>query len=250
MRLREPAICLRAIDYSETSQVLRFITRGAGIVGLVGKGTKRPKSKSGGAIDLMAEGDLVFTTGRGEGLGILVEFSETVSRLSVRRQAGRLNAGLYAVELVGEMLAEHDPHPEVFDLLHSLLLRLAEPHAPVPAVLAYFQWRLLRHVGLLGQMDRCVSCGALVTAPGGGDVYFSSADGGLLCRSCELTAPDRHRVDSATTRALVALASAEAGRKTSLPPDQARAANRLLDYHVTEQLGKRLKMARHVVVGP
>ena len=37
----------------------------------------------------------------------------------LRREAGRLNAGLYMIELVGEMLPEADPHEEVFDLLRD-----------------------------------------------------------------------------------------------------------------------------------
>ncbi|MCK4602197.1 MAG: DNA repair protein RecO, partial [Phycisphaerae bacterium] len=118
MRHRQPAICLRASDYSETSQVVAFLTRAEGVVRLLAKGTKRAKSKSGGAIDLLSEGDLVFTLGRSGGLGTLMEFSETVSHTPLRRQADRLNAALYVIELAGEMLAPDDPHPEVFDLLH------------------------------------------------------------------------------------------------------------------------------------
>ena len=60
MRHREPAICIRATDYSETSQVVCFLTRGAGLVRLLAKGSKRAKSATGGAIDLLSEGDLVF----------------------------------------------------------------------------------------------------------------------------------------------------------------------------------------------
>ena len=54
MRHRQPAIALRTTDYSETSQVVHFLTREMGGVRLLAKGTKRPKSKSGGAIDLMS----------------------------------------------------------------------------------------------------------------------------------------------------------------------------------------------------
>ncbi|GAG45812.1 unnamed protein product, partial [marine sediment metagenome] len=55
MRHRQPAICLRASDYSETSQVVAFLTRAEGVVRLLAKGAKRAKSKSGGALDLLSE---------------------------------------------------------------------------------------------------------------------------------------------------------------------------------------------------
>jgi len=59
-------------------------------VRLLGKGTKRPKSKSGGAIDLLSEGELVFSGGARDGLGTLIEFTETVSRADLRRDGARL----------------------------------------------------------------------------------------------------------------------------------------------------------------
>jgi DNA repair protein RecO (recombination protein O) len=243
---REPAICLRAVDYSETSQVLQFLTRNAGVLSLMGKGTKRPKSSTGGAVDLLAEGELVFIAKKREGLGVLVEFTESVSRRSLRTHAVALNAALYALELAGESLAENDPHPDVFDLLHNVLVRLAEPNVPVPAVMAYFQWRLLRNVGLLGQMHACTGCG--VGASGGpGRVYFSSAQGGLLCGVCERPVAQKIRVDEQALAGLAALAAAEAGHKANLADPQARAVLRLLDYHVTYQLGHRLRMSRHVI---
>ena len=250
MRQRERAICLRTTDYSETSQVLHFLTRGAGAVRVLGKGTKRPKSKSGGAIDLLSEGQLVFVSPPRDALGVLVEFSETVSRPALRKEAGRLNAALYAIELVAEMLPAGDPHPEVFDLLHNALSRLAQPDAPTGAVLAYFQWRLLRHAGLMGDLTKCVGCGGFVqgaTGSVGADVYFSSRQGGLLCGGCEAAATEKYRLDGAVLAGLAALAAAAGGAKVHLPARQAQGVNRMLAYHAQQQLGKRLKMARHAI---
>jgi DNA repair protein RecO (recombination protein O) len=250
MRTRETAICLRATDYSETSQVVRFLTRGSGAVSLIAKGSKRPKSTTGGAIDLFSEGDLVYS-GRSTGaLGTLMEFSETVTHAGIRADAGRLNTALYALEATGDALAEADPHPEVFDLLHATLGRLDQVDSRPPAVLAWFQWRLLRLVGLLGDLTHCVSCGVdILGGPAAQrrDVCFSSTQGGLLCGGCELTATEKLRLDDAALAGLAALAAAEAGRKASLGDNEARAANRVLAYHLAHQLGRPPRMARYVI---
>ncbi len=248
MRHRDQAICLRTTDYSETSQIVHFLTREAGVVRLLAKGTKRPKSKSGGAIDLLAEGDLMFSIRNIEALGTLMEFSETVSHSDLRRDAVRLNASLYAIELVGGMLAEADPHPEVFDLLHKTLGRLGQADAPIGAVIAYFQWRLLRHTGLLGGLAACVACGMPVAEiPQQGNVYFSSREGGILCDGCEAGHAEKFRIEPAVLGALAALAAAEAGKKVTLRDAQADGVNRLLCYHITHQLGKNLRMAKYVL---
>lgn len=258
MRLREPAICLRTTDFSETSQIVHFLTRTWGVARMIAKGTKRPKSKSGGAIDLLSEGDLVFMASSRQTLGTLIEFSETVARPTLRKEAGRLDAALYAIELAGEMLAEADPHAEVFDLLHSFLARLEQAGSPVQAVLAYFQWRLLRHVGLLGELDACVSCGEQViaakTAEGADgdktilDIFFSSRQGGLLCAGCETATTEKYRLDAAALTGIATLRAVESGtRGILLPEKSARALNRLLSYHVAQQLGKQMRMARHAI---
>ena len=249
MRQREQAICLRSSDYSETSQVVVFLTREAGVVHVLAKGTKRPKSKSGGAIDLFSEGELVYTPSRSGGLGTLVEFVESVTRRELRSDAARLNAGLYLIEATAQMLATEDPHAEVFDLLHNALERLKDPEAPILAVAAYFLWRLTHHVGLLGQLDDCVACGAAMEQ-GRERRWFSSTQGGLLCEGCAAQVNERVPLDRQTQAALTVLAAAAGGRKVSLAESQALQAAKLLNYHVTHQLGKSLKMARHVLGPP
>ncbi|MBS3733828.1 MAG: DNA repair protein RecO [Phycisphaerae bacterium] len=249
MRNRDQAICIRTADYSETSQVVSFLTRDAGVVRLIAKGTKRPKSKSGGAIDLLTEGDLVYTARSAEALGTLVEFTESASHAALRRDARRLNAALYAIELVGEILPVGDAQRASFDLLHNTLGRLGEADAPLQPVLAYFQWRLLQQVGLLGDMTACVVCGRPVTDT---EAWFSSREGGLLCGGCEAGIIEKYRLDAAARAGLAALTAVQRGparraRRIALPDSQAVAANRVLAYHVREQLGKPLRMARFAI---
>lgn len=251
MRQRDRAICLRAIDYSETSQVVHFLTRAGGVVRLLAKGSKRPKSKTGGPIDLLAEGDLVYSSSTRTTLGTLMEFSETVSRNALHKREPLLNAGLYMIELAHDLLAEADPHPEVFDLLHSGLERLAASPDKAQQILAYFQWRLLRNVGVLGELKACVSCGLELAGTGQAakEIYFSSIQGGLLCIACEAAAVEKYRLEPADLAAMAVLAAAEAGKKVALDLRQAQAANRLLAYHVSHQLGHPPRMARHALAG-
>ncbi len=252
MRYREPAICLRTVDFGETSQVVHFLTRDAGIVHLMAKGTKRPKSKAGGAIDLTSEGELVFISKASGAMGTLVEFSETVSHLGLRKNREKLFAAMFMLELVSATLLEGDPHPDLFALIHNGLARLDEGDSNSLAVTAYFQWRLLRHVGLSIRIDRCVSCdGDLASSQSAraGKVYFSSSLGGLICRNCEAAVAQKKRITPETLAGLDALLAAESGQRTNLPDNQARGVNRLLVYHIQQQIGKPLHLARHIT-GP
>lgn len=249
MRYREPAICLRTVDYSETSQVVHLLTRDAGIVHLMAKGTKRPKSKAGGAIDLTSEGELVFISKASGAMGTLVEFTESVSHLGLRKDRARLFAAMFMLELVSATVLEGDPHRDLFALVHNGLARLDEEDSNSLAVTAYFQWRLLRHVGLSIRIDRCVSCdGKLASNQSArtGEAYFKSSLGGLICRDCEASVAEKKRITADTLAGLDALLAAESGRPANLTDTQARGVNRLLAYHIQQQIGKELHMARHI----
>ena len=254
MATREKAICLRTSDYSETSQVLQFLTRGSGVARLLAKGSKRAKSKSGGAIDLLSEGDLVYAAS-GSGLGTLMEFTETDSRGELRRDARKLYAAVYMLELAGEMLAESDPHPEVYDLLHNSLARLGQPDAPTAAVLAFYQWRMLVSVGLLGQLARCAVCDQPVLGESGASrgAYFSASEGGLLCRDCEGTIAEKSPISPLGLAGLAALYAAtesrRRGAKVALPDAQAGEINRMFAYYASHAIGKELRLARHAISG-
>ena len=251
MSTTDQAICLRTTDWSETSQVVHLLTRQTGVVRLLAKGTKRAKSKSGGALDFFSEGGVVFAGAGREALGTLMEFVEEVIHTDIRADLRRLRIGLFMLELTSALLPEVDPYPEVFDLLHNALARLGQADASPPAVLAYFQYRLLRHVGLLGEVRSCIACGstgvpvAAATTPE--LPYFSSSAGGLLCRNCEPAATEKMSAGEGGAAALATLAAAEAGRRVKLPDDWAEQANRLLAYHAEYQLGRRLKTARQAL---
>lgn len=249
MSRSEPAVCLAVRDYSETSQIVHFLTPGDGVVRLMAKGTKRKKSKSGGAVDLFSEGIAVYTRKNPDTLGNLLEFSETVSHTALRADTARLNTALYALELAGKLVPEGDPHPRVFTLLSNALSRLGDDDAPLLSVLAYFQKQVLVRVGLLGEIEKCTGClkdlcAAGTESPGG--VYYSQREGGLLCAACGAGTGEKMRVDRAALVGLEAIRAAESGRNPGMDAKTARAAVRFLDNIVAGILSRPLRMSRYL----
>jgi len=58
---------------------------------------------------------------------------------------------------------------------------------------------------------------------------------------------EKYHLDGTALAALAALAAAARGRRVTLPPAQAAAANRVLAYHAAYQIGRPLRMARHAI---
>lgn len=237
--LKDNAISLRRLDYSETSQVLVFYTAVHGQQRLIAKGVKRStKTRFATGIDLLERGEVVFTRSArgGDALGLLAEWRQDSVHAPLRDRLDRLYAAQYVAELTAALTIDDDPHPGLFDALAAALQALCETDEPLAAVVK-FQAALLTEVGLSPRLEACVSCGTV--CPTNTDLYFSSHEGGLLCPDCE-----PHRVE----KRLVARGAVEPlAEGTPVPREHRTAAFDLLDYHVSHLMGRPPKLSRFVV---
>jgi DNA repair protein RecO (recombination protein O) len=246
-------ICLRKTEYSETSQILTLLSREYGIFRAIAKGahrrTKAGASKFDGGVDFLELGDAVFTHDPARDLATLTEWSLREGNLDVRRSLRAIHLGLYAGELVTRLTEEHDPHPELFDRLEATLVELGTPRRE-QAFLA-FELDLLRETGYLADLSRCADCGRPVDAGGGEPVYFSPARGGVVCRNCEGSTPDRQELDPRLLRLVQGMlrlprSNGSILRLPHLTRHQTDPINRIFASHVEHTLGRRLRMAKYV----
>ncbi|MHC4525928.1 MAG: DNA repair protein RecO, partial [Planctomycetota bacterium] len=159
MQIKDTVICLRAVNYSETSQVVTLFTRDSGKVGAMAKGSRRAKSSFDGPIELFSFGDVVFTVKDSGGqLAILTEFGQQPRFRMLSQNLGALNAALFAAELTEKFLEDHDPHPPLFDKLIKFLEMVQETKedSQILAWLILYQIRLLEETGVGLMLDACV----------------------------------------------------------------------------------------------
>lgn len=234
--IKDVAIVLKRLDYSETSQVLLFLTREHGPRRLIAKGIKRGTKKHfASGIDLLERGGIVFlpASRSSDGLGTLTEWQQLDAHLGLRNDLHRLYAAQYAAEITAAMTEEADPHPDLFDALSELLGHLARPGPPPFILLAAYQCTLLEAAGIWPDLNRCVNCGK--PAPAGRAGYYSATSGGLTCRQC-VTQLKEHRMVSGQT--LAALRERLFTERTS------RDAFDLLDYAISHAMGRPPRTAR------
>src|SRR3954469_5309666 len=158
---RDRCICLRKLEYSETSQILQLFGREHGLLRVIAKGahrrTKAGASKFDGGIDLLDVGDAVFTFDLARDLNTLTEWGLREGHLELRGSLRAMYLAQYAAELVALLFEEHDPHPAVFDSLLALLPELATPRAE--ETFLTFELDLLRNSGYLPELESCAECG-------------------------------------------------------------------------------------------
>ena len=245
-------ICLRKVEYSETSQILSLFGRTHGVMRVIAKGahrtTKQGASKFGGGIDLLDVGQAVFTLDLEKNLGTLTEWTLVEGNLELRRNLRGMYLAQYAAELVSYLIEEHDPHPDLYDRLEQTVADLATARQE-EAFLA-FELDLLRETGYLAEMQACVSCGSNLSERE--PAFFSAARGGVICRNCEGVVPDRMSVDQRLLRMAQQIlrlprANGEAQRLPRLTRFQTDPINRILAGHVEHTLGKRLRLPAYVL---
>jgi DNA repair protein RecO (recombination protein O) len=245
-------ICLRKVEYSETSQILTLFGREHGLVRVIAKGahraTKAGASKFGGGIDLLDVADAVFSHAAHKDLVPLTEWKLVEGHRELRRSLRAIYLGTYAAELVAALLEEHDPHPALFGRLEHTLAELATPR--IEQSFVSFQLDLLREAGLLPELSACINCGQ--PAAETGRTFFTPQHGGVVCRNCELSFPDRTEIDPRLLRVMTMLISRDG--QVATPPrlpiltrHQTDPINALIGDHVQYASGKRLRLARYVL---
>ena len=245
-------ICLRKVEYSETSQILLLFSREFGLQKVIAKGahrrTKAGSSKFDGGADLLDVGQAVFSHRLDKDMGLLTEWSLREGNLELRRNLRAMYLGLYAAELTGLLFEEHDPHGDLFDRLEATLLELGTPRLE-EAFLA-FELDLLRESGYLPELGACANCGSEVGPRE--PVYFSPGRGGILCRNCEGTEPDRASLDARLLSMLQLIlrlpkSNGAVQRLPRLTRHQTNPINRVLGDHLRNTLGRTLRMPAYII---
>lgn len=238
---RTPGVCLRAIDWSETSQVLRFFTPGQGKISCIAKGAKRKKSAFLAPFEILAVYDLIRIEKRPGTLDILTAAERVRTFPRLRAEYPRFVAACYGAEFADEFGADGMPVEGLFELLVELLERL-DGGTPVPDALFSFEARALRALGFYPRLRECGICRKPAARP---DLYFSVQDGGALCPECR---PREQRWFPVRRAALESLARFGEGEmpKEAMKRPLVEEIRRVLDACVVTQLEHDLKSARFV----
>ena len=233
------ALCLRKIDFSESSQILTLLTDKLGITGAIAKGAKRAKSGVGGALDLMCLYDVVvYDRSRRDVLSILAQ-AQLIEFFPEIRES---YAGFQAAEALRELLLCIEVGPQdgsAVLLLAVACLREAGEHGCQWRALARFCFHLLGQLGVEPSFTHCAITGR--EPSGKVSVNFSLDLMGLISPPHDENRPHLLRISGRTLRALRALALGEGTGDIGV--DAWRGAFTLLAWLVAQQSGRKLVVA-------
>jgi DNA repair protein RecO (recombination protein O) len=197
--LPQPTACddglvLRAWPCGETSVIASLLTREHGFVKVIAKAARRPNSRLRALVE--------------PGRVVSVEFSLDAHRELQYLRGGTVERDAFgpgttleqsvflqgALELVDRCRplavgsgegADHAPASALFDICDEFVRVLSSAACPQPDLAFFaFEWDLLARHGTAPDVGGCAGCGLVPEAPTEGGLWFSPAEGGLICGSC------------------------------------------------------------------
>lgn len=242
-RYKDQAICIRHIDWSESSQVVVLLTQEHGKLRGLAKGSKRQSPSSvqrfSGGIELLTLGQVVAVTKRTAELATLTEWDLQDDFYYLRNDLRAQRLAMYAADLCHAMLADEDAHPGAFEALSVFLSALGETDGRNAALLR-FQWALLTDCGYRPELETDVRTGeqlAKVKA-----YTFDPVAGGVTVEN----GIDDWRVRRQTVELLRKLSADNV--LDEVDGDSVGRANRLLCVYARAILDKELPTMRIVLV--
>ncbi|MCJ7556399.1 MAG: DNA repair protein RecO [Gammaproteobacteria bacterium] len=140
--LQTAAFILHRQPYRDTSQIIEIFSREYGRLGLVARGSRRPKSRLRAVLQPFGE-LLLSWSGRGE-LKTLTDAESGAPLMSLTGDS--LYSAFYMNELLIRLLQRMDPHQELFGHYRQTLASLALGR-PVGWSLRMFECALLEDIG-------------------------------------------------------------------------------------------------------
>jgi len=147
MIVHTKVIVLKVIDFQESSKILTVLSEEHGKIALIAKGAKKPKNKLSGILETGAVLDVVYYYKQSRGVQTLSEASIYYSDHSFRTDLEK-TAILYAtLELIGQVVHEHEINEPVFDFVLTFIKWLGNSEETYPSLFAYVQIRLADIIG-------------------------------------------------------------------------------------------------------
>jgi DNA repair protein RecO (recombination protein O) len=177
--LTTEALVIGSMRYLEADRILTLYTKERGRLGVIAKGVRRTKSKTGGRLEPFGLVRISLHSGRSLYTVVGVETVRTFQ--GVRDELFRMEEGARLLGAVRHLFPEEEGHPAAFNLLVRGVARLAEAadrEAAEGTVLAT-RLKLLALLGYAPVAAGCAVCGSE------GETYgFSPELGGTVCSAC------------------------------------------------------------------
>jgi DNA repair protein RecO (recombination protein O) len=231
----DDAVVLRNYKSGEADRVAVLWTREHGKIRVLAKGSRKPSSKLGGALDPLSVVRVNLVQGKGD-LYVTRNVSHLLTLTTLRASYQRISAGYAVVEGIDAIPLDDVADEGIFDLLIRVMASLDDPQFDPTLVPAAFFMKFLAYDGSEPLLEECAGCGSF-----GPFFAFDASVGGVLCSTCRRGSPLSPEAYNLLVRIMGGdLAGVLRERNAPGTQELVHLSHAAMENH----LGKRLKVAR------
>jgi DNA repair protein RecO len=142
------AIVLKTVDYSESSKIITLFTKEHGKIGVMSLGAKRPKSKFRSLLETGNLLDVIYYYKTSRSVQTLSEAAYLKKTLNFRLYFDKMAVMMSALELISQLLHDHEVNHRIFDFSKNFLIWLNDTDIEPARVFPYLQIRLAHLMGI------------------------------------------------------------------------------------------------------
>ena len=176
------AVVLKSRTLGEADRLVTLFTEFQGRLSAVARGARRPKSRTGGSLDVLNFVQVSLSPGR-----TFDHINECVvvdGFKSLKKNLKSIATGVYLAELIDTFGDERTQNIPLLKLLVEGLTFL-DRDITSDVVVRKFEMNLLGICGFTPELENCVSCQEELFP---NSYLFDLSQGGVLCVSCEMLA--------------------------------------------------------------
>ena len=177
---RSKGLVIGKIDRGEADQIFKIYTRDFGKLSVLGRAVRKTKSKLRGGADFLYFSDIEFIQGRAQ--KTLTDAGLIESFPGLREDFEKMKVAYSMAEILDKLTGFEEKDERIWKLAKESFLELEKAGKGKAGLLYYyFLWNFFSLLGYLPELYNCSIC-AKKMAPS--FLYFSSLEGGLICRKC------------------------------------------------------------------
>lgn len=168
-------IIISESNYSETSKLLKIITKEYGLITVMAKGAKSIKSKIRAFTTKLTYADFQIYYKENK-ISTLISADIIDPFINIKSDLLSVSYASFILELTNEVLKESN-NTQIFDILVDALIKINEKYDPV-IITNILELKYLDFLGIKPNLDSCAVCGNTNI------LTVSTNKGGFVCKNC------------------------------------------------------------------
>ena len=173
--IKVEGIVIGETNYSESSKILKVLTKDLGLISVMSKGCRNLKSKLRGVSSKLVYGNF-YIYYKENGISTLKDADIIDTLKNIRLNIENISYTTYILDLV-EQVYKHSEDKEIYSLLISVIKKINLGYNPL-ILTNILELKLLKYLGISPNVDECNICGSKEI------VTISIKDGGFICKNC------------------------------------------------------------------